>query len=504
MNHASRSLLATLLALSLPGCINPPTASSTNDASAVWSRFRGPNGTGLARGEYPAEIGPDVNVLWAREFHSGQSSPVLSKECVFLTGVEDERLFTYALDRDTGATLWKREAPRPRRTRLHPKNHAAAASAAVDKDSVVVFFDEYGLLAYDHEGQERWRLPLGPFDNVYGMGASPIIVGDVVVLACDQSTDSYVLGVSKQTGDVLWKVGRPQAVSGHCTPVVHHTPEGRAQVILPGSYLLDAYDAQTGERVWWVRGLPGEMKSVPVLLGETLWTHGFASPVNNQGNQIEYPPFAEALVLMDADKDGSISAPEIEEQRVQQLFVFFDLDGDEKLDEVEWEGTRASLASVNSAMAIRVGGKGDRTDDAVQWRYHRSIPQLPSPLVVEGVYYLLGDQGGLLTALAAGSGEPLERSRLKDAVDSYYAAPVAGGGHVYLLSESGILSVLSAGGSLDPIHTMEFGEPCYATPALEDGRIWLRSQTRLYCFGNLEGRAETEARSPSFNEGESR
>lgn len=485
MDNVFRSLFALLLALGLPACINPPAASSSSDSSAAWSRFRGPNGTGLARGEYPAEIGPDAGVLWAREFPPGHSSPVLSEQCVFLTGVEEERLFTYALDRDTGATLWRREAPRPRRTKLHTKNHAAAASAAVDGDSVVVFFDEYGLLAYDHDGQERWRLPLGPFDNVYGMAASPIIVGSVVVLPCDQSTDSYVLGVSKQSGEVLWRVGRPQAVSGHCTPVVHYTPEGRAQVILPGSYLLDAYDAQTGERVWWVRGLPGEMKSVPVLLGETLWTHGFASPLNNLGNQIEYPPFAEALDSMDADKSGTISAPEIEEKRVRQLFVFFDLDGDEALDEVEWEGTRASLASVNSAMAISVGGRGDRTAEAVQWSYHRSIPQLPSPLVYKGVYYLLADQGGLLTALTAESGEPLDKSRLEDAVDAYYAAPVAGGGHVYLLSESGILSVLPAGGSLDPIHTVEFGEPCYATPALEDGCIWLRSAGHLYCFGNL-------------------
>ena len=408
---------------------------------------------------------------------------MLSRQCVFLTGVEDERLFTYAIDRSTGATLWRREAPRPRRTRFHPKNHAAAASPAVDGDSVVVFFDEYGLLAYDHEGQERWRLPLGPFDNVYGMGASPIIVGDVVVLACDQSTASFVLGVSKRTGEVRWRINRPQAVSGHCTPVVHRTADGRDQVLLPGSYLLDAYDAATGERLWWVRGLPGEMKSVPVLLGDTLWTHGFASPLNNLGNQIEYPPFESALETMDSDKDGRISENEIPDKRVQQLFVFFDPDGDGFLDEAEWEGTRASLASVNSAMAIRVGGKGDRTADAVQWRYHRSIPQLPSPLVYEGVYYLLGDQGGLLTALSAGTGEPLERSRLEDAVDSYYAAPVAGGGHIYLLSESGILSVLSAGGSLDPIHTVEFDDPCYATPALEDGRIWLRTQSRLYCFG---------------------
>ena len=267
---------------------------------------------------------------------------MLSKGSVFLTGVEDERLLTYAVDRETGLTLWKSEAPRPRRTKLHPKNHAAAASAAVDGDTVVVFFDEYGLLAYDHEGGERWRLPLGPFDNVYGMAASPILVGDVVVLACDQSTGSFVVGVDKYSGDERWRTSRPRAVSGHCTPVVYRTAAGRDQVLLPGSYLLDAYDAQTGERVWWVRGLPGEMKSVPVLLGETLWTHGFASPLNNQGNQIEFPPFEQSLQTMDADGDGRIAAEEIPNKSVQSLFVFFDLDGDKLLDEAEWEGTRAS------------------------------------------------------------------------------------------------------------------------------------------------------------------
>jgi len=478
-----RILKAAGLVVCLGCCVSPAANTHGSGGSAQWSRFRGPNGTGLAEGQYPVEIGPQSKVIWDREMPAGRSSPVLSKGAIFLTGVEGEALFTYALDRETGSTLWKRESPRSRRTKMHPKNHAAAASAAVDGDTVVVFFDEYGLLAYDHDGEERWRLPLGPFDNVYGMAASPILVGDVVVLPCDQSTSSYVLGVHKYTGEELWKVARPQAVSGHCTPVVYRTPEGRDEVLLPGSYLLDAYDAKTGERLWWVRGLPGEMKSVPVLLGQTLWTHGFASPLNNKGNQIEFPPFAEAVKTMDADADGLIAAGEIPDERVQRLFVFFDLDGDKFLDQQEWEGTRASLAAVNSAMAIRVGGRGDRTRDAVLWSYYRSIPQLPSPLVYQDVYYLLGDQGGLITSLVAGTGETIERSRLEDAVDAYYAAPVAGGGHVYLLSEAGILSVLEAGGDLKPVHTVDFEDACYATPALEDGRIWLRSESRLYCFG---------------------
>src|SRR5262245_51945587 len=189
-------LLALALVLSLaPG----------GDGAAAWNRFRGPNGTGVASGSYPAEIGPKEHVLWLRELPPGRSSPILSKERVFLTALEGEKLVTLALERASGAVAWKAEAPRPRRTRFHPDNHPAAPSPAVDADTVVVFFDEFGLLAYDHDGKERWRLPLGPFDNVYGLGASPILVGDVVVLACDQSTHSFVVGVSKRDGKELWR-----------------------------------------------------------------------------------------------------------------------------------------------------------------------------------------------------------------------------------------------------------------------------------------------------------
>jgi len=457
-------------------------------SGADWNRFRGPNGTGVAAGTgFPSQLGPDVNVVWERAFSPGFSSPVLSSDAVFLTGLEDERLFTYALDRRTGATVWQRESPRPRRIEFQVLNHPASASAAVDQDTVVVFFDEFGMLAYDHDGNERWRMALGPFDNIYAMGASPIIVDDVVILACDQSTDSFVIGVSKYDGRLLWRQPRPRAISGHCTPVVYRTPEGRDQVLLPGSFLLDAYDPATGERLWWVRGLPSEMKSVPVLLGDTLWTHGFASPMNNKGQQIFLPPFAEALEQMDSDGDERITAEEIPNPQVRRMFMFFDLDGDTWLDATEWSNTRAALEAVNSAMAIKMGGQGDVTDTHVLWSNYRDIPQLPSPLIYEGTYFMLADQGGLLTLLDPDTGKRIEKGRLADAVDAYYASPVAADGKVYAISESGILSVLAAGGGFEPQCTVEFEERCYATPALEDGQIWLRTEGHLYCFGGETG-----------------
>ena len=460
----------------------PSTSIST--ATGDWNRFRGPNGTGLASdGSYPSQIGPGQNVLWERSFPAGQSSPVFSAEHLFLTGVEDEKLYTYALDRRTGETVWQREAPRPRRTTFHAKNHAAAASAAVDGDTVVVFFDEFGMLAYDHAGEELWRLPMGPFNNIYGMGSSPVLVDDAVVLGCDQAAGSFVICVAKRTGEVLWKVDRPQSISGHCTPVIYVTEEGKKQILLPGSYSLDAYDAETGKRIWWVSGLASEMKSVPVLLGDTLWIHGYGGPFNDQGKQIVLPPFAQALEEMDKNGDGLIARTEIENRSVSRWISFVDPSQDGALDATEWIGARAFFAATNSAMAIKVGGEGDVTEKNVLWRYYRSIPQLPSPLIFEDAYYLLSDQGGLLTTLSAQTGELVEKGRLDKAVDNYFASPVGGDGKVYIISESGILTVLAREKGFEPIHTVDFDSPCYATPALVDNRVWIRTQDRMYCFG---------------------
>lgn len=465
------------------------SVSEESAAGAGWAQFRGPNGRGVAQdGGYPEEIGPGHNEIWSRAFPPGHSSPVVHRGRVYLTGVEDERLFTYAVDAETGETLWRTETPRPRRTTFHEKNHAAAGSVAVDDEVVVSFFDEFGVVAHDLDGAVRWLAPLGPFDNVYGMGASPILVDDLVIVACDQSLGSYVIALSKADGGVRWKVARPRAVSGHCTPIVRRVG-GRTEILLAGSFLLDAYDAATGERLWWVSGLTSEMKSVPVLIDGVLYIHGFASPMNNRGNQIVLADFAETLAAQDADGDGKISAEEMPRPELARIFVFFDLDQSGALDAIEWDMTRDQLAAVNAAMAIDLRQEnaallsGDVTEETVLWRYYQSIPQLPSPLVLGGRYYLLADQGGLVTILDTETGAPLERGRLVDAVDNYFASPVAAEGKVYMLSESGILSVLDATGGLTPLYNARFEDACYATPAFAEGRVWLRTEHRLYCFG---------------------
>src|SRR5262249_58950420 len=107
-------------------------------------------------------------------------------------------------------------------------------SAATDGRYVVVFFGDFGLLAYDVDGKELWQKPLGPFNNIYGMGSSPVIVGDIVVLTCDQSTGSYIAAFETATGKERWRTSRTEAKSGHSTPVIYTPPDGRPQIVVPG------------------------------------------------------------------------------------------------------------------------------------------------------------------------------------------------------------------------------------------------------------------------------
>jgi outer membrane protein assembly factor BamB len=461
----------------------PAIVQISQDGPAAWSRFRGPNGSGVAdTGALPVEIGPDRNVIWKTELPPGHSSPILSAKRIFLTAFEGELLFTYGLDRETGEVLWRRQAPRNREERIDPRNSPASPSPATDGENVYVFFADFGLLSYDLDGNERWRHELGPFNNLYGMGASPVLVDDKVILVCDQSTDSYVLALSKTDGSVVWKTDRPEASSGHSTPILWQ-PEGEpTQLLVPGSFLLTAYSVDSGEKIWWVNGLSFEMKSTPVIHDGLIYVNGYGSPINQPGNHIEMPPFEEALEQYDADGDGHLSRAEVGGTQAASWYDFIDRRQDGLMDLADWNYFLAALSSTNGMLAIRLGGRGDMSDESIVWTYHRAVPQLPSPLVYQDVLYMVND-GGIVTSFNAATGEVLDQGRLQGAVDSYFASPVAADGKIYFLSELGLQAVVEPGGSLEVITVNDFDDLSYATPALADGRIYLRTRGALYCLG---------------------
>lgn len=459
------------------------TALQAQKTSQEWTQFRGPNGSGVRETtNLPAELGPGTNVIWKRALATGYSSPVLTGKFIFLTACEDEKLWTICLDRKTGNTLWKKEAPRPRKEKLDFRNNPASPTPATDNQNVYIFFPDYGLLAYDFKGNELWRFPLGPFNNNYGMGESPVVTDNKVVLVCDQNTDSFILALNAEDGKVAWKTARPEAKSGHSTPIVYSPDGGESQILAPGSFLLTAYSAGTGKKLWWVGGLSFEMKSTPVMQEDVLFINGYASPLNQPENQVKLPSFAESLSKHDANKDGLLTAKELPEEPVYAWIDFTDLAGDGFLDADDWNFFQAALASLNGMLAIRVGGSGDMTEQNTVWQYRRSVPQLPSPLLYQNVLYMLND-GGNMTTFDPKNGKVLNQGRIKGAGAKFFASPVAADGKVFIISLRGKLSVLNPGGGLETMAQSDFQEECYATPAIGDSRIYIRTVNTLYCFG---------------------
>jgi outer membrane protein assembly factor BamB len=454
------------------------------EPAAEWARFRGPNGSGVSEGgALPTEFGPAKNVIWKTALPRGYSSPIVFGNRIYLTGFRDGRLLSMAIDRAAGRVLWEREAPRSRSEKLDNRNHPASPSAAADGERAYFFFADYGLLAYDLNGQELWRQPLGPFNNVYGMGASPIVVDDVVVLTCDQSTGSFIAAFDKKTGRERWRTPRVEARSGHSTPVIYTPPGGRAQIVVPGSFLLSAYDPRDGKRIWWVGGLSFELKSTPVVSGDTLYINGFGSPENQPGAKLTITPTVTVFAEQDADRNGKLEAGELPTRHVRDSLVFFDLNGDGSVDRGEWDYYKAAMESENGILAIKLGGSGDMTATAVRWRYQRGIPQLPSPLLFGNALYMVNDAGGLVTTLNPETGALIQQGRLKVPSDRYYASPVAGDGKIFISSESGKIVVLPPGGGLDAIAINDLQDGIYATPALAGERIYVRTLSALYCFG---------------------
>lgn len=468
--------------LLLIGLAAAGTAPASNEAD--WSRFRGPNGAGVSdTAPIPTEFGPDQNLIWKTPLPPGHSSPVLSRDRVYLTALDGENLQTLALARDSGKVLWRTDVKKRHNLPVDKRNHPASPTPVVDdRDNVYVFFQDVGLISYDRNGKARWQIPLGPFTNSYGMAASPIVVENTVILVCDQNVGSFMIAVNKDTGELRWRVERPEAKTGHSTPVVYRPSGAPPQLLVPGSFFLTAYSLASGEKLWWVKGLSFEMKATPVMQDGLVYIHGTSTSTFQDGYDGKVPPFAEVGPKYDANGDGRFSVDEVPDPLAKRWMRLMDLDGDGFLGPDEWDYFQAARTSRGGLWAFKLNGRGDMTDSNTVWHYDRAVPQLPSPLLYRGVLYMIND-GGIMTALDPATGKALTQSRLRGAVDSYYASPVAADGKVVVVSESGKVAVLRADGSLSVLAVNDLADLCYATPAIADGRVYIRTRGMMYAFG---------------------
>jgi outer membrane protein assembly factor BamB len=413
-------------------------------------------------------------VAWKATPPAGKSSPVVVAGKVIVTGHAGERFVTVAYEAATGRELWRRELQRRNTQKRHKLNDAAAPTAAADGRRVVVFFSEFGLASYTLEGKEEWTYPLEAMASMQGVAASPVLHGGSVYLVIDQARDSYVMAVDAANGELRWRKARPDAVGGvYSSPVIY---AGGAEPVLGvlGDIEFSAYSLATGERVWWVSGLPSQAKTSPAVSGERI-----VISVNAMAEEAQIPVWAGVLAA-DANGNGKLDLDEAKGVP-RAVFPTVDKNRDNQVDEGEWTEFRAQALQPSATLSIRPRGRGDLTKTAVEWRAQRAVPNVPSPLVAGGLIYVVRN-GGVAGIYDAATGAVKKEFRLPGALGDYYASPVAAGKLVYFASMEGKITVLEAGAEGRIVNTIPMEEEIFATPAIVGDSLFVRTQGGLYCF----------------------
>lgn len=433
--------------------------------SQDWPQFRGPNGSGIggAKG-LPVEFGASKNLQWKTAVPFGRSSPVVSAGKIFLTASEPGKLLTLAYDQATGRELWRRELAPARRQEVYKANDPASATPAADARSVYAFFPEFGIVSYGHDGKERWRHPLGPFDSFYGMSASPILAGDLLIQLCDHSAGSFMIAVDSKSGKQRWRTERKHVREGWSTPSVH-----KDQLITFGTQRIDSYYLATGEWKWGVPVVSNGSMGTPVFSGDQIF-------ITAAGSDTPWmPSWAATAEKLDRDKDGRLSIAECKDEKEWfEHFGWVDSNHDGHLDSGEWDTARALGIGEYGAMSISLDGKPG-------WRMKRNIPYIPAPLLYEGLLYMV-KTGGIITALNPATGAIVKQGRTDKALGEYYASPVAADGKLFLVNEEGKLSVVKAGEQWEVLSVNELGDETYATPAVSGNMLIVRTRGSLFTF----------------------
>ena len=434
----------------------PPARANPETSQGSWPSFRGPHASGIAEGQnlpdqWNAKTGE--NILWRTPIPGlAHSSPVVWGNRIFVTtaissdpkasfrpglyGDGDaskdrslHRWMIYALDKQSGKILWEKVAfegePREKR---HIKSTYANSTPATDGRIVVAWFGSEGVYAYDVNGRFLWKVDVGRIDAgaydvptvEWGPASSPIIWKDLVILQCDTQADSFIMALDANTGKKVWKTDRDEIPSWG-TPTVVTTSKGE-ELVANASNFIRGYDPRTGKELWRLGKSSKITAPTPIFADDVL--------VVVSGRGPERPIF-----VVKAGARGDLTLP----------------DGKTSSDTVVWSRT----------------GRGS---------------YMPTPLIYNGILYVLSNNG-TFDAYNLKTGDEIYRQRLPVVGSGFSASPVASDGKIYLSNEDGEILVVSAGDKFAHVATNSMGELLMATPALSEGVMYVRSSQSLFAIG---------------------
>lgn len=411
-------VLATI-AIALPSAI----------CAEDWPAFRGPTGQGTStEKDLPIKWNHSENVAWKVEVPGeGWSSPIVLGERVFITACTDDgqscRVLAYA--RGDGKLLWNLEVFRQTKSHKNEKNSYASSTPVTDGRQVYAAFGDGSLAAVSVQGQTAWVNREVQHYSEHGLGTSPILYGNLVIMAYDGSSarpdkalgwqkpwdGAFLRAVDRVTGKEVWRTKRGSSRIAHTTPLVVNL-NGRDELISAAGDVIQGFEPNSGELQWTV---PAEGEGV-----------------------VPSPILADGLVVA------------------------------------------ASGFGKPRLRAVRVSPTDSSKEHVIAWTAERHVPMVPSAVYVDKRLIVV-TENGIASCLEAQTGKVIFTERLGG---TYSASLTTADGMIYALSEQGETAVFRASPRFELISRNAIKEQCQASMAIAQRQLFIRSARHLFCIGS--------------------
>ena len=400
--------------------------------SAVnWPQWRGPKNDGVsAETNLPAAFSPTKNVLWTAKMSGmGGATPCVWGDRIFLTSEEERDLVAQCFS-TSGKELWKKALGKSTGKARKDEGNGASASPSTDGKHVWFFVGSGDLACLDFEGKEVWKFNLqeryGQFKIQFGMHSTPVLHEGRLYLQLMHDGGQYVICLDGADGKQVWKVDRPSDGRDEClhsyASCFLWTNGKDAYLVAHGNDYTTAHDLKDGKEIWRLGGL---------------------NPKGNYNRTLRFvasPLCTPELIVVPTAKNGSVVA-----------------------------------------LKPTATGKVEPGSPHEVWRKPNGTPDVPSPLLHDGIVYLVRENG-FFQALDATTGvEHYPPQRLYN--DRHRASPVYADGKIYVVSRQGVVNVLKAGPRFEVLATNRMDDEMTASPVVVDGRIYLRGFNNLYAIG---------------------